>query len=100
MGFFRRLPLEEKLVEAIEASGFDGPIIIQCFEEPSLRIMESLRPQWKRVKLLTEPEVPLDDQPDGQRRLLDKVADYAHGIGPCKVMFDPCYAVVKIILHS
>jgi glycerophosphoryl diester phosphodiesterase len=76
------LPLEEKLVEDILASGFSGiilpsllfslylnstdnnsmigPIIIQSFEEESLRIFKELKPAWPRVRLVIDLKTAAD----------------------------------------
>lgn len=62
------LPLEQKLIHDIERSGFSGitfgmansylyplgPIIIQSFEEGSLRIFKKEKPMWPRVKLCVD----------------------------------------------
>jgi hypothetical protein len=85
------LNLEERVVEDVEKSGFDGPVIIQCFEEETLRRFQTLQPQWDRVQLLVEKWTPLDSDPVAQKTMLDRIASYAQGIGPSKgsIIADP-----------
>eukprot|EP00948_MAST-09A_sp_MAST-9A-sp1_P000473 g473.t1 len=86
------LPLEEKMVEDLERAGWNGPVIIQSFEEDSLRRFKELKPEWKRVKLLTYEDIPMINESindfeidlDAMGTLFDHIADYANGIGPNK----------------
>lgn len=99
-------PLEELLVAEIEASGFDGPVIIQSFERQSLERIAALKPEWSRVQLLLADSLEADgaamgagapacnfipDEPDAMRRFMEDVATYAQGIGPHKssIVADP-----------
>lgn len=78
------LPLEEKLVEVIENSSFQGPIIIQSFELDSLKLIRQLKPEWKTVKLLTKSDL---DQVVGQeqmRSFMETLSQDCDGIGPNK----------------
>ena len=68
--------VEQKLVEDIEASKFDGPVMIQSFEEESLRRIATMRPDWKLVKLWLEEDVPHNVSDLGP--WLAAVADYAN----------------------
>lgn len=87
-GWYRSigLPLEEKLVDVVEASGFKGKIIIQSFETDSLRRMQDLKPEWRTVKLLTRREVDLAaDENGGLDRLMEGLVFWGiDGIGPDK----------------
>jgi glycerophosphoryl diester phosphodiesterase len=84
------LPLEEKLVEEVERSGFDGPVIVQSFEQESLERIRELKPEWTRVRLLTADHVPRDvkDRP-AHEALMRDIAGYAHGVGPWKTSIVP-----------
>jgi glycerophosphoryl diester phosphodiesterase len=85
------LPLEEKLVEAVEQSNFNGKIIIQSFELDSLARIEELKPEWPTVKLMTKEDVDTLMMNDG-----DLEAYLKHlkglglsGIGPSKLSIIP-----------
>ena len=80
------LQLEERLVKELGESDFEGPVIIQSFEEDSLRRMKELKGgEWKLVKLMTKDDVDqrikdgtLGDYLDGLVKL------GCSGIGPWK----------------
>ena len=79
------LPLEEKLVDVIEKSSFEGPIIIQSFEDDSLSRIHSLQSKWQTVRLLTFEDVETHTA-DGT---FDEYCKYLasmgiNGIGPSK----------------
>ena len=80
------LPLEEKLVDEIEKSSFSGPVIIQSFEDDSLRRIGELKPEWPRVRLMTQEDAD-EKLADGTiGAFLDTVKHElgADGIGPYK----------------
>jgi len=94
------LSLEEKLVEDIEKSGFDGPIIVQSFERSSLELLRELKPDWKRVQLLLARDASRNERdvvnipPTDEHELdifLREISTYADGIGPHKssIVQDP-----------
>ncbi len=84
------LPLEEKLVATIEESSFDGPIIIQSFEEDSLRRIRALKPEWDTVMLLTQEAVDGRVADGTWGAYLDTLAESGcSGIGPSKVSIIP-----------
>ena len=98
----QNLHLEERLVEAIEQSGFDGPVIVQSFERGSLEILRSLKPEWGRVQLLIARGCsqndrdhvnipPPESDTESLERFLRDVASYANGVGPHKstIVSDP-----------
>ena len=67
------------MIEDITNSGFNGPVIIQCFEEETLVRFKQLKPEWKRVRLLHENNTPLDHDEKAQRVLLENISKYADG---------------------
>lgn len=97
------LPLEEKLLEDIIASGFSGPVIIQSFEEGSLRRFKEIRPEWPRVQLLIDLEtaahygvdkresLPDERDVEGLQAFYERVGEYADGVGVWKddILKDP-----------
>jgi len=89
-GYYRSLglPLEENLVDVLESSTFQGPVIIQSFELESLKLIRQLKPEWKTVKLLTREE--LDHHVDkGLSPFMESLAEHCHGIGPNKLSIIP-----------
>lgn len=93
------LPLERRLVEILNAHGYTEPesqIFIQSFEPSSLR---KLRPmtQVRLIQLLGDrPPVELADTETGTpgpgwltRAVLDRIKEYADGIGPDKSVIVP-----------
>lgn len=73
--------MEEALVASLEAAGFTPDaeatqrIIVQSFDESSLRTVHALRPDLSLAQLIS-----LGERPDAQR--LDAIAEYADGITP------------------
>ncbi len=94
------LAIEDKLIAALEQSGFGGPIIIQNFEENGLREIMQKKPEWRRMKLCIDPNtckaldlpaeigLPVDDVSQ-IRKYLERVAEYAHILAPWKVSLVP-----------
>ena len=88
------LPLEEKLVDVLESSTFQGPIIIQSFELDSLKLIRQLKPEWKTVKLLTLQDVELASRSSSHtnhgntgnhlQSFMESLAPFCDGIGPSK----------------
>jgi glycerophosphoryl diester phosphodiesterase len=95
------LPLEERLVKTIEDSSFTGPVIIQSFEDDSLRRIRELKPEWPRVRLLTD-EVGdlLADGTIGEYLDFVKHDLKADGIGPWKgsIIPDPSHPPDRSVL--
>lgn len=93
------LELETRLVNAIDRSGFDGPIIVQSFERESLETFLTLRPNWKRVQLLLAEgasrndrdiiNVPPVHDDDALDAFFENIATYANGVGPHKSSIIP-----------
>jgi len=85
-GYYRSvaLPLEEKLVDVIESSTFEGPIIIQSFELDSLKLIRQLKPEWKTVKLLTQADLDHLVSLDEMRAFMETLSKDCDGIGPNK----------------
>jgi glycerophosphoryl diester phosphodiesterase len=87
-----KLPIEEKLIEAL--APFKGPIAIQCFEPEPLSRLRALKPDWTYTRLLTTRErlaaqgtdvnegVPED--PTQFREFFGKIAKYADFVSPWK----------------
>ena len=91
-GWYRSLglPLEEQLVEDVAASGFQGRVTIQSFEPESLQRIAALRPDWRRVRLLTEDQVrDMLDHPVAMDAFMSQISQYAHGVGPSKSSIVP-----------
>ena len=79
------LPLEEKLVEVLEASSFEGPVIIQSFELNSLKLIRQLKPEWKTVKLLTMADLAgFQNDKNALVPFMESLAPFCDGIGPNK----------------
>ena len=88
------LPLEDQLLADIDASGFKGPIIIQCFEEKALRYIRAKRPNYLYMKLLIDcqtcREVCIDTKhgvPEKEEELepfFKQIAEYAEIVSPWK----------------
>ena len=85
-GYYRSigLPLEERLVDVLEASTFKGPVIIQSFELDSLKLIRQYKPEWKTVKLLTLKELDLQVQRNTLDSFMENLALHCDGIGPNK----------------
>lgn len=93
------LPLEDQLIADIEASGFQGPILIQCFEAAPLRYIKEKRPQWSYMQLLIDvgtaidigmdPKVAVPDDPAKFEEFFKKIAEYADVVSPWKISIVP-----------
>lgn len=86
------LPVEEKLVETLDESKFQGPVIIQSFEEDSLRRMQELKPDWQQVKLLTKRDIDVAIDNDCLDKMMEDFAELGiDGVGPDKetILPDP-----------
>ena len=94
------LPLEKRLVDALDANGYQGrsaPVFIQSFEVANLKEMRQLT-DVRIVQLLFSSGRPEDFRLSGDSRTyadirsaagLREVASYANGIGPEKSMVIP-----------
>lgn len=82
-GYYRNLglPLEENLVDVLENSTFQGPIIIQSFELDSLKLIRQLKPEWKTVKLLTRHELDHNAKEGSLLTFMESLAAHSDGIG-------------------
>ena len=91
-GYFRSvgLALEERLVAAVEESGFRGPVIIQSFEADSLKRIAVLAKgkNWQRVQLVRDIDLK-GKSPEEIAAMCAEWATYAHGIGPNKESIIP-----------
>jgi len=83
------LPLEENLVDVLESSTFQGPIIIQSFELESLQLIRQLKPEWKTVKLLTRAELDHHTKNKTLTKFMESLAQHCDGIGPNKLSIIP-----------
>jgi glycerophosphoryl diester phosphodiesterase len=103
--YFRQLglPLEESMVEALHAAGFQGrdaPVFLQSFETGNLRHLRTLT-DLPLVQLLDVDGRPWDDArsyddlatPAG----LAEVSSYADGIGPNKRMIVPAGPDLRLL---
>lgn len=78
------LPLEEKLVAALEAHGLnrkDAPVFIQSFETENLRALRARTPV-RLIQLIGNPAMLAGES-------LTAIARYADGVGPEKSMVQP-----------
>jgi len=103
------LPLEEKIITDIQASGFTGPIIIQSFEEDSLRLFKEMKPEWPRVRLVIDLKtavqfgvnpreaIPDDKDVNGLQVWYKGIKEYADGVGVWKddILSDPFHPPTK-----
>ena len=84
------LPLEENLVDCIESSSFNGPIIIQSFEDDSLHRIHALKPEWATVRLLTFEDVEQHITNGTFDEYCKQLSDVGiKGIGPSKLNIVP-----------
>ncbi|HEX3130719.1 MAG TPA: glycerophosphodiester phosphodiesterase [Thermoanaerobaculia bacterium] len=103
--WFRQLglPLEERMVEALHAAGFQGreaPVFLQSFEVGNLRYLRTLT-DLPLVQLLDVDGRPWDDPrsyadlatPEG----LAGISTYADGIGPNKRMIVPAGPDLRLL---
>ncbi|MEA2561440.1 MAG: glycerophosphoryl diester phosphodiesterase [Acidobacteriota bacterium] len=80
------LPLEEPMVEALHAAGFQGrdaPVFLQSFERSSLKLLKTMT-ELPRIQLLDDGAHTMA-APEG----LAEIAAYAGGIGPDKRLIVP-----------
>ncbi len=94
------LPLEEPMVEALHAAGFQGPdaaVFLQSFETGNLKLLKTMT-DLPRIQLLNEGGQPWDLALAGDHRTyhelatpegLAEIAVYADGIGPNKRLIVP-----------
>ncbi|HVG09793.1 MAG TPA: glycerophosphodiester phosphodiesterase [Thermoanaerobaculia bacterium] len=80
------LPLEEPMVEALQAAGFQGrdaAVFLQSFERVSLKLLKTMT-DLPRIQLLDDAAHTMAT-PEG----LAEIATYADGIGPDKRLIVP-----------
>jgi len=90
------LPLEERLVQALAAAGWDradAPVFIQSFEVENLRKLKTLT-RVPLIQLLAAHGGPADGAAPSYAAMatpegLAAIARYAHGIGPERAMILP-----------
>lgn len=90
------LPLEEKLVAALQAAGWnraDAPVFIQSFEVDNLKRLHTLTP-IPLIQLMASAGGPADGAATSYATMatphgLRAIAAYAAGIGPEKAMIQP-----------
>ncbi len=94
------LPLEEPMVDALHAAGFQGPdaaVFLQSFETDNLKLLKTMT-GLRRIQLLNDGGQPWDLALSGGHRTyhelatpegLAEIAVYADGIGPNKRLIVP-----------
>jgi glycerophosphoryl diester phosphodiesterase len=91
--FYKRAGFDmvDKLVNVLEASGFDRRggekrIFIQSFSKASLLRMMERAPRYRRIQLLPMEDAGRDDSSKATPALAKEIAAYAQGVGPSKSM--------------
>jgi glycerophosphoryl diester phosphodiesterase len=89
--------MEARLVEVLTAAGLRAPnavrarrVLLQSFSPASLATLARLAPELPRVQLLDRGGLgALDRDSAGVAAALDRIAAYAHGIGPSRLDITP-----------
>ena len=90
------LPMEEAFLAIVARYGYKGPdarIFIQCFEAPTIqRIRKELHSDLPIIQLVSNSRMQASMVTEAG---LDKIAEYANGIGPDKVLIVKNPALVQ-----
>lgn len=100
----QKLPMEETLLRVLKKNGYDSGdagVFIQCFEVDSLmRLRFNIKTKFLLIQLVGEEDYGMLDE-NG----LDRIATYADGIGPNKLLIEKDPGVVdrahrqKLMVH-